>query len=142
MWNGFKMSSFMCKSHVHEMILGQKTCFVVHSNSFWDFLYLYTIIYEYENSPLLHDLSWIRLINFSHLNLFQVLFAKSSPTKVLFPFFGTPIVNEPIKVILFYFIPITHSIPMEITWDFCIIALLTSNDVKSSFCMWILWIND
>ncbi len=60
----------------------QKTCLVVHWNSFWDFLGFfafmalknnsYTIMYECEKSPLTHELSYIGLFNFSHLNLFHV----------------------------------------------------------------------
>jgi hypothetical protein len=34
--------------------------------------YLYTIMYECEKSPLTHELSYIGLFNFSHLNLFHV----------------------------------------------------------------------
>jgi hypothetical protein len=37
MFNGFKISSFRCRSHLHEIILPKK-CFVVHWNSFWEFL--------------------------------------------------------------------------------------------------------
>jgi len=29
-------------------------------------------MYEYEKSPLTHELSYIRLFNFSHLNLFHI----------------------------------------------------------------------
>jgi hypothetical protein len=34
--------------------------------------YSYTIMYECEKSPLTHELSYIGLFNFSHLNLFHV----------------------------------------------------------------------
>jgi len=34
--------------------------------------YSYTIMYECEKSPLTHELSYIRLFNFSHLSLFHV----------------------------------------------------------------------
>ncbi len=34
--------------------------------------YSYTIMYECEKSPLTHELFYIELFNFSHLNLFHV----------------------------------------------------------------------
>jgi hypothetical protein len=34
--------------------------------------YSYTIMYEFEKSPLTHELSYIGLFNFSHLSLFHV----------------------------------------------------------------------
>jgi len=34
--------------------------------------YSYTIMYECEKSPLTHELSYIKLFNFSHLSLFHV----------------------------------------------------------------------
>ncbi len=34
--------------------------------------YSYTIMYDYENSLLTHELSYIGLFNFSHLSLFHV----------------------------------------------------------------------
>jgi hypothetical protein len=34
--------------------------------------YSYTIMYECENSPLTHELSYIGLFKFSHLSLFHV----------------------------------------------------------------------
>ncbi len=34
--------------------------------------YSYTIMYEYEKSPLTHELSYIRLFNFFHLSLFHI----------------------------------------------------------------------
>jgi hypothetical protein len=35
--------------------------------------YLYTIMYDCEKSSLTHELSYIRLFNFSHLSLFHVM---------------------------------------------------------------------
>ncbi len=50
--------------------------------------YSYTIMYDYEKSPLTHELSYIGLFNFSHLSLFYVmLLVKSSFKKSLSPFF-------------------------------------------------------
>jgi hypothetical protein len=50
--------------------------------------YLYTIMYDYEKSALTHELSYIKLFNFSHLSLFLVmLFVKNSSKKSLNPFF-------------------------------------------------------
>jgi hypothetical protein len=50
----------------------------------------YTIMYDCEKSPLTHELSYIGLFNFSHLNLFQVnVICKKQLKKVLkfsFPF--------------------------------------------------------
>jgi hypothetical protein len=34
--------------------------------------YSYTIMYDCEKSPLTHELSYLELFNFSHLNLFHV----------------------------------------------------------------------
>jgi hypothetical protein len=34
--------------------------------------YSYTIMYDYEKSPFTHELSYIKLFNFSHLSLFHV----------------------------------------------------------------------
>jgi hypothetical protein len=34
--------------------------------------YSYTIMYDFEKLPLTHELSYIGLFNFSHLNLFHV----------------------------------------------------------------------
>jgi hypothetical protein len=49
---------------------------------------MYTIMYECEKSPLTHELSYIWLFNFPHLNLFCViLFVESSSKKSLGPFF-------------------------------------------------------
>ncbi len=104
MFNGFKMSSFRCKSHVQEIIL-RKNMFGCPLKLILGFLgifyvfsykpkYSYTIMYECENSPLSHELFQIELFNFSHLNLFQInVFVKSSLTKILkffFVFFGYP----------------------------------------------------
>jgi hypothetical protein len=82
MFNAFKMSSFRCKSHVKEIIL-PKYMFSYPLKLILGFFeifcifgikpkYSYTIMYEYENSPLTHELSYIRLFNFSHLSLFHV----------------------------------------------------------------------
>ncbi len=38
------------------------------------FIYSYTIMYDYEKSPLTHELSYIGLFNFFHLSLFHVNF--------------------------------------------------------------------
>jgi hypothetical protein len=46
--------------------------------------YPYTIMYECEKSPLIHELSYIGLFNFSHLNL---LHEESSFKKSLSHFF-------------------------------------------------------
>jgi hypothetical protein len=70
-------------SHMWRKKTCQKTCLVVHWNSFWDFLgffyifgiklkYSYTIMYDCEKSSLTHELSYIGLFNFSHLNLFHI----------------------------------------------------------------------
>jgi hypothetical protein len=67
MFNGFKMSSFRCKSHVQEIIL-LKNMFSCPLKLILGFLkifsiygykpkYSYTIMHECENSPLLHELS-------------------------------------------------------------------------------------
>jgi hypothetical protein len=67
MFNGFKMFSFKCKSHVQEIILPKNT-FGCPLKLILGFLgiffifgirlkYSYTIIYECEKSPLTHELS-------------------------------------------------------------------------------------
>jgi hypothetical protein len=66
--------------HMCRNCFCQKTCLVVHWNSFLEFLgissykpkYSNKIMYECENSPSPHEISQIELLNFSHLNLFQV----------------------------------------------------------------------
>ncbi len=81
MFNGFKMSSFRCKSHVKEinmpknmfgcplkLILGFFGTFYISSVKL---KYSYPIMYDYEKSPLTHELSYIGLFNFSHLSLFH-----------------------------------------------------------------------
>jgi len=67
------MSSFRCRSHVHETIL-PKNMFGSPLKLTWDFFissikpkYSYTIMFECENSPLTHG-----LFNFFHLSLFNV----------------------------------------------------------------------
>ncbi len=49
--------------------------------------YSYTIMYDYEKSPLTHELSYIKQFNFSHLSLFYVNVVKISSKKSLSPFF-------------------------------------------------------
>jgi hypothetical protein len=50
--------------------------------------YSYKIMYESEKSPLTHELSYIGLFNFFHLNLFHVnVIAKSNSKKSLNRFF-------------------------------------------------------
>jgi len=50
--------------------------------------YSYTIMYECEKSPLTHELSYIGLFSFCHLNLFHVnVMCKNSFKKSLNPFF-------------------------------------------------------
>ncbi len=82
MFNGFKMFSFKCKSHVKEinmpknmfgcplkLILGFSRIFCIFGIKL---KYSYTIMYDCEKSPSTHELFDIRLFNFSHLNLFDV----------------------------------------------------------------------
>jgi hypothetical protein len=82
MFNGFKMLSFICKSHVQEinmsknmfgcplkLILGFSRIFYIFGIKL---KYSYTIMYDYEKSPLTHELSYIELFNFSHLSLFHL----------------------------------------------------------------------
>ncbi len=74
MFNGFKMSSFRCRSHVNEInmpknmfgcllkfILGFSRIFYISSIKL---KYSYTIMYDCEKLPLTRDLSYIRLFNF------------------------------------------------------------------------------
>jgi hypothetical protein len=82
MFNGFKMSSFRCRSQVQKIILPKNMfyCPLKLILRFFEIFYifdikpkyLYTIIYEYEKSPLTHELSYIGLFNFFHLSLFHV----------------------------------------------------------------------
>ncbi len=82
MFDGFKMFSFRCKSHVQEIILLKNMfgCplklilgfFGIFCISSIKLKYSYTIMYECEQSPLTHELSYIGLFNFSHLSLFHV----------------------------------------------------------------------
>jgi hypothetical protein len=80
--NGFKLSSFRCRSHVHEINM-TKNMFGYQLKLILGFLgifcifgiklkYSYIIMYDYEKSPLTHELSYIGLFIFSHLNLFHV----------------------------------------------------------------------
>jgi hypothetical protein len=82
MFNGFKMSSSRCRSHVQDinmpknmfgcplkLILG---FFGIFSISRIKLKYSYTIMYDCEKSPSTHEVSYIGLFNFSHLNLFHV----------------------------------------------------------------------
>jgi hypothetical protein len=82
MFNGFKMSSFKCKSLVKEIIMPKNMfgCplklilgfFRIFCISGIKLKYSYTIMYDCEKSQLTHELSYIGLFNFSHLNLFHV----------------------------------------------------------------------
>jgi len=82
MFNGFKMISFICRSHVHEITLPKNMfgCPLKLILGFYGIFYIssiklkysYTIMYECEKSPLTHELSYIELFNFSHLSLFHV----------------------------------------------------------------------
>jgi len=81
MFNGFKMSSFRCKSHVKEINM-QKNMFDYPLKlilRFFGIFFIfgikknsYTIMYYCEKSPLTHELSYIGLFNFFHLSLFHV----------------------------------------------------------------------
>ncbi len=98
MFNGFKMSSFRCKSYVQEIIL-PKNMFdcplKLILGFFWIFYissikpkYSYTIMYECEKSPLKHELFCIGLFIFFHLSLFDVnIICKKWLKKVLKSFF-------------------------------------------------------
>jgi len=91
------MFNFRCKPHVHEInmpknmfdcplkfILGFSEIFYIFSIKL---KYLYTIMYDCEKSSLTHELSYIVLLNFSHLSLFHVmLLVKNSSKKSLSPF--------------------------------------------------------
>jgi len=62
----------LAKKHVHMSI-------ETHFEIFWIFFifnikpkYSYMILYECKKSQLTHELSYIGLFNFSHLNLFYV----------------------------------------------------------------------
>ncbi len=81
-FNGFKMFSFRCMSHVKEinmpknmfdyplkLILGFFGIFCIYGIKL---KYSYTIVYDSENSPQTHELSYIGLFKFSHLSLFYV----------------------------------------------------------------------
>jgi hypothetical protein len=82
MFNGFKMSSFKCRSLVKEIIMPKNMfgCplklilgfFRIFCISGIKLKYSYTIMYDCEKSQLTHELSYIGLFNFSHLNLFHV----------------------------------------------------------------------
>jgi len=86
-------------SHMCRRLMCQKTCLVVHWNSFWEFFgifyifsiklkYLYTIMYDCEKSSLTHELSYIGLFKFSYLSLFYVMFfVKNNSKKSVSPFF-------------------------------------------------------
>jgi hypothetical protein len=80
MFNGFKMSSFRCRSHVQEINMPKNMfgCPLKFILEFFKIFYIgiklkysYTIMYDCEKSPLTHELSYIKLFNFSHLNLFS-----------------------------------------------------------------------
>jgi len=82
MFNGFKMSSFRCRSHVKEINMSKNMfgCplklifgfFGIFCISGIKLKYSYTIMCDCEESPLTHELSYIGLFNFSHLILFHV----------------------------------------------------------------------
>jgi hypothetical protein len=65
MFNGFKMSNFRSRSHVQEIILPKNMfgCPLKLILGFFGifcvfgYKYSYTIMYQYENSPLSHELS-------------------------------------------------------------------------------------
>ncbi len=81
MFNGFKMSSFRCRSHVHEILLPKKMfgwplkLILGFLGIFYIFgikpKYSYKIMYKCEESPLPHE-SYIGPLNFLHLSLFHV----------------------------------------------------------------------
>jgi len=79
MFNGFKMSSFRCGSHVQEinMLKNMFGCPLKLILGFFcissiKLKYSYIIMYDCEKSPIPHELFYIELFNFSHLNLFHV----------------------------------------------------------------------
>jgi hypothetical protein len=82
MFNGFKMFSFRCKSHVQEINLPKNMfgCPLKLILGFFEIFcifgiklkYSFTIMYECENSLLTHELSYIGLFKFFHLILFHV----------------------------------------------------------------------
>ncbi len=100
-FNGFKCLAWgvghMCKKRSC-----QKTCLVVHWNSFLEFLgifsykpkYSYKIMYECENSSPPHEISQIGLLTFFSLNFVssKCYLQKVAPQKSLnpFSFFGNP----------------------------------------------------
>jgi len=74
--------NFRCRSHVKKInmsknmfgcplkpILGFSRIFYIFGIKL---KYSYTIMYDCEKSPLTHELFYIGLFNFSHLNLFHV----------------------------------------------------------------------
>ncbi len=106
MFNGFKMSSFKCRSLVKEIIMPKNMfgCplklilgfFRIFCISGIKLKYSYTIMYDCEKSQLTHELSYIGLFNFSHLNLFHVnVICTKQFLKLLKSFFPTPTVNGP-----------------------------------------------
>jgi len=78
------MSIFRCRSHVKKMNVPKNMfgCplklilkfFEIFFISSIKLKYSYTIMYDYEKSPLTHELSYIGLFNFFHLSLFHVNF--------------------------------------------------------------------
>jgi hypothetical protein len=76
------MSGFRCKSHVQGIILPKNMfgCLLKLILRFFGIFcifgiklkYSYTIMYESEKSPLIHELSYIGLFIFSHSSLFHV----------------------------------------------------------------------
>jgi hypothetical protein len=72
------MSIFRCRSHVKKMnvpknMFGYPLKLILKFFGIF-FIYSYTIMYDYEKSPLTHELSYIGLFNFFHLSLFHVNF--------------------------------------------------------------------
>jgi len=75
MLNGFKMSSFECRLHVKEINMPKNMfgCPLKFILGFFGNFYIscikikYSIMYDCEKSPLIHELFYIGLFNFSHL---------------------------------------------------------------------------
>jgi hypothetical protein len=109
MFNGFKMSSFRCITHVQEIILPKNMfgCQLKLIN--WDFLGFFTLLAVNQNvdSQLCMDVKTHHLhmnyLKLDYLIFFikfvsnKMLFAKSNPTNVLKSsfFLGTLTMNKP-----------------------------------------------
>jgi hypothetical protein len=105
MFNGLKMFSFRCKSHVQEINM-PKDMFGCLLKLFLGFFgifdifgiklkYSYTIMYDYEKSPFRYELSYIGLFNFSHLSLFHVNVIYKKQVKEVFKSFFLFLVSQP-----------------------------------------------